>query len=225
MQDAGIQFGRSAGPVFLAASVPRTHALSTPEQEIEAGLIRSAVMALTHAVLGKRLLVWGGHPSITPIISLVARAQGIKVESWTRLYQSCHFSESQIRENRYFGNVVFTPDLGSPEASIIEMRRQMVSDLDFDAAVFLGGGQGVKAEFDLIRRSQPQTRIIPVASTGRAALDIFNAGDYPQRLKTDCNYSALFGDMFEVEAAGPIEPWACHPPDRPCHPSSRTGPG
>ncbi len=196
MQEDVESFAKPEGAVLLAASVPRLDARSTPEQENEAGRIRSAIMALAHAVLGHRRLVWGGHPTVTPIVALVAQAQGIDFQRWTCLYQSRHFASHLVRENRHFGNVAYTPDLGSLDSSIARMRAQMIADHRFEAAVFIGGGPGVRAEHDLLVGLQPEVRIIPVASTGRTARALFEAGDYPQRLATDTSYGALFRDLL-----------------------------
>ena len=45
----------------------------------------------------------------------------------------------------------------------------MIGSHNFDAAVFLGGMEGVETEYDLFRRVHPNRPAYPVASTGAAA--------------------------------------------------------
>jgi hypothetical protein len=45
----------------------------------------------------------------------------------------------------------------------------MIGARNFDAAVFLGGMEGVEIEYDIFRRLHPNKPAYPVASTGAAA--------------------------------------------------------
>jgi hypothetical protein len=49
----------------------------------------------------------------------------------------------------------------------------MISAHHFDAAVFLGGMEGVETEYDTFRRLHPNKPAYPVASAGAAARTLF----------------------------------------------------
>ena len=73
------------------------------------------------------------------------------------------------------------------------MREQMFSDFRFTAAVFIGGMDGIIEEFDLIKKMQPQAKLLPVVSTGGAVHDIAQRiGNFPTDLQDDLDYIALF---------------------------------
>jgi hypothetical protein len=163
-----------SGAIFLSASVP------DPKQPnfVTAGdpvAIASAVSALAYVTLGRRLLVWGGHPAITPMIHVVAKDLDIDYGSWVRLYQSNYFKDDFPKDNEHFKNVVYTDAIADKNgvrdrlASLLHMRERMFKDQQFDAAVFIGGMQGVFDEFDLFRQLQPDARRVPVLSAGGAA--------------------------------------------------------
>jgi hypothetical protein len=79
------------------------------------------------------------------------------------------------------------------------MREIMIHSEAFSAGVFIGGMEGVEVEFDMFRRAHPRARLIPVASTGGAALHIFNRS--PKRfdagLKDDYAYPSLFRRLLQ----------------------------
>ena len=54
--------------IFLSASVPDPKRGPDYAATSDSVAITSAVSALVHVTLGRRVLVWGGHPAITPMI-------------------------------------------------------------------------------------------------------------------------------------------------------------
>ena len=91
--------------IFLSASVP------DPKREPEFAAtsnsvaITSAVRALVHVTLGRRVLVWGGHPAITPMIKVVAEEMDVDYGKWVKLYQSLYFRDQFPQDNEQFENV------------------------------------------------------------------------------------------------------------------------
>ena len=79
--------------IFLSASVPDPKRGPEYAETADAVAITSAVSALVNVTLGRRLLVWGGHPAITPMIWVVAEAIGVDYGRWVRLYQSRYFED------------------------------------------------------------------------------------------------------------------------------------
>ena len=85
-----------------AASVPtrEPYSLDCRPQEIQA-----AINALAQVVLGRRKLVWGGHPAITPLLWSAAQAVGVEYTVAVELFQSKLFTKVLPAENKYFANV------------------------------------------------------------------------------------------------------------------------
>ena len=74
--------------IFLSASVPDPRRGPEYAQTADTVAITAAVSALVHVLLGRRLLVWGGHPAITPMVWGVAQGLGLDYGQWVKLYQS-----------------------------------------------------------------------------------------------------------------------------------------
>lgn len=186
-----------SGEIFLSASVPsparaegRYFATANPL------LIRLAVRELVRTVLGRKKLVWGGHPAITPIVWAICEDLGLDYGEWVILYQSRFFEELYPEENREFKNVIFVDaalgkdDVERRESSLRAMREAMLSRPGLDAGVFIGGMDGVEREFNVLRRWHPEAGVVPVAATGGAARELAQEiGDFEL---DDTNFRALF---------------------------------
>lgn len=180
--------------IFLSAGVPDPRRGPDYAATADTVAITAAVSALVHVVLGRRPLVWGGHPAITPMILVVADTIGVDYGQWVRLYQSRFFEDEFPEDNARFANVTFTDaTTGDREASLRHMREQMFTEVKFSAAVFIGGMGGIVDEYELIRSLQPKAKILPVTSTGGAALKVAEAiGGATPDLAEDRDYVALF---------------------------------
>ncbi|WP_228255392.1 SLOG domain-containing protein [Acinetobacter wuhouensis] len=97
--------------VFLSASIPLADRHPKYFDTADNTAIRDAVIALSRIVLPKAELVWGGHPSITPLIKLVLEKQQLKVEDRVTLYQSNFFSKFFPLENEYVEKIIRTDAL------------------------------------------------------------------------------------------------------------------
>jgi hypothetical protein len=74
------------------------------------------------------------------------------------------------------------------------MRRQMIGSEQFVAGVFIGGMEGVEDEYRLFRAAHPSVKALPVASTGAAALIIYERerASLPEDLLVDLAYPTMF---------------------------------
>ena len=182
------------GAIFLSAGVPDPKRGPQYASTADTVAIAAAVSALLHVTLGRRLLVWGGHPAITPMIWVVAEGFGLDYGGWVKLYQSRHFKDEFPEDNEQFGNVTYTDDIDHDrEKSLRTMRERMFTDHTFGAAVFIGGMGGIVDEFDLLRQLQPQAAALPIVSTGGAVLDIAKRmAPISQDLTEDMDYVTLF---------------------------------
>ena len=191
--------GEKSLNLFLSASVPvagRADGKYLATADIIA--IRDAVIALASVVLPRYHLIWGGHPSITPLLANVLRHSNKEVNSSVTVYQSGYFVKEFPKENKDVEHVVVTESLGERVSSLDLMRRRMVIENDFAAAVFIGGMDGVEDEYKMFVESHPEAKVFPMASTGAAALMLYdeNSDAFNERLKNDMAYASLFKDLL-----------------------------
>lgn len=180
--------------IFLSAGVPDPKRGPEYAKTADTVAITAAVSALVHVTLGRRLLVWGGQPAITPMIWAVAEGLGVEYGSWVKLYQSRHFEDGFPEDNERFQNVTYTDDVnGDRESSLRIMRERMFSDFNYTAAIFIGGMGGIVQEFELLMKLHPKVTALPILSTGGAVLEIAQRmGAVPPDLGDDLDYVALF---------------------------------
>lgn len=186
--------------IFLSAGVPDPRRGAQFAATADSVAITSAVSAIVSVTLGRRLLVWGGHPAITPMIWVVAHDIGIDYGSWVRLYQSRYFQDEFPQDNDKFHNVIYVNSVENDrEKSLLKMRERMFMENRFKAAVFIGGMGGVIDEFRLFKRLQTDGRIVPIASTGGAALQVASeVGLDRDDLANDLDYIALLHRQLDI---------------------------
>lgn len=188
--------------IFLSASVPvpgRGHYHETANPF----LIQCAVRELVISVIRTHRIVWGGHPSITPMIWSICEDLDVEYAKSVVLYQSRYFQDRFPEENARFGNVVYIdPVDGDREGSLAIMRETMLARSDLTAGVFVGGMEGIEAELKIFQRVHPNGRVVLVASPGGAARDVAArmAGSSVPGLD-DVDFARLF--HRELKIAGP----------------------
>ncbi|HET7228403.1 MAG TPA: hypothetical protein VFJ16_00230 [Longimicrobium sp.] len=177
--------------IFLSASVP-VPGRGRYYETADAFLIQVAVRELVTAVIRDFTLVWGGHPAITPMIWTICEDLGVEYANSVILYQSSYFENAFPEENERFANRVIVEAIPhNREASLLKLREQMLSRDDLHAAVFVGGMEGVEAEYDLFRHFHPERKIVAVGAPGGAAREL------AQRLAHhDAIYAVDFARLF-----------------------------
>jgi len=186
--------------IFLSASIPfkERHQKYFGTADIIA--IRDAVIALATVALPHHRLVWGGHPSITPIVYYVMERMGLNIQKHLTLYQSLFFEKDFPPDNNRFENIVFTENKGNLNDSLFLMRGRMMNENQFSAGVFIGGMDGVEIEFKLFTNTYPRAIVLPIASTGAASKIVFDEylteNRKNNRLLTDYGYMSLFQDLL-----------------------------
>lgn len=156
--------------IFLSASVPNIE--SPSYKTCDPVLIQAALRSFLFTVLGRKHLVFGGHPSISPLILAACEDLGIENQNAVTIFQSQYFSESFPDDNLQFANFIATPVGESLQASLDIMRNQMFSTYHYDGAVFIGGKEGIVAEYELFKQQCPQATILALKSPGGAAAEI-----------------------------------------------------
>lgn len=189
--------------IFLSASIPvqgRHDERYINTADVIA--IRDAVIAFASAILPKFHLVWGGHPSITPLIVNVVKHYGININENITLYQSRQYEGLFPVENNSIGNIILTAKGDNANESLYIMRHQMLSNHKYVAGVFIGGMNGVEDEYNMFKDLQPNAQLIPVASTGAAAKIIYEREKvelmFSDRLESDLAYFSLFKDLLGI---------------------------
>lgn len=187
--------------IFLSASVPDVRRDPRYHDTADRVAIRDAVRALVTVALPRMTLVWGGHPAITPLVRVVVESLGIGEQNRVRLFQSDYFRGRMPEDNATFEAVTVTPAVDDDEdASLDLMRRKMLASEGYAAGVFIGGMEGVEREYQMFREMHPDARVLPIASTGAAALLIFRRGEFafPAELETDLAYPSLFRRLLSI---------------------------
>lgn len=189
--------------IFLSAGVPDPSAKHfMGEGDIAA--ISASVSALLFVALGRRRIVWGGHPAITPMIWAYAEALHVDYGKWVTLYQSDFFKDDFPEENARFGNMITTRAVqGDREGSLNIMRHRMLSENDFQAAVFVGGMGGIFDEYRLFAELAPRATVLPIASTGGAAASLALEIHASSDLMNELDYVALLFNRLSID---PNEP-------------------
>lgn len=182
--------------IFLSASIPLPSRDAKYIETADIIAIRDAVIALTTVVLPHHRIIWGGHPSITPLIYYVMEKFDMNIQEHVKLYQSLWFKDIFPPDNNKFENIVFTKKEDSIPASIKLLREQMFLENEFSAAVFIGGMDGIEDEYRMFKEYHPEALLLPIASTG-AATKLVYENLFPQNLKNtrlekDYGYMSLF---------------------------------
>ncbi|HYW47447.1 MAG TPA: hypothetical protein VE959_31555 [Bryobacteraceae bacterium] len=189
--------------VFLSASNPLPHRHPKYLETADVAAIRDSIRAVVSVVVPRGQIVFGGHPATTPLIRLLVRGMTPNVRKNVILYQSLFFKPRFPPEVYGFEEVRFIDAVdGDLDASLTKMRGAMIGSHDFDAAVFLGGMEGVETEYDFFRRLHPGRPAYPVASTGAAARILFEKYS-PDRL--ELRLFRVLGRRREQERGGPDE--------------------
>jgi hypothetical protein len=116
------------------------------------------------------------------------------------LFQSLEFERVFPRDNALFPDLRLTGNIDNMRASMLGTER-------FSAAFFIGGMEGIEAEWGHVADSPMQRDIpmFPVASAGGASLILWErvgperyGEDGWRRLRTDYNYLPLFRRLLQL---------------------------
>jgi hypothetical protein len=187
------------GRIFLSASVP-VKGRGDFFDSANPFLIQFAVRELLTVCLGRRTIVWGGHPAITPMVWAVCESLGVQYATAVKLYQSRLFQDAFPEENLRFQNVNYVPAVGENLAeSLKRMRRAMLRGR-FEAGVFIGGMEGIFDEYEMFRELHPNAKIVALRAPGGAAMQLARR----LRQKNDgVDFARIFHRQLNVSAQEP----------------------
>lgn len=174
--------------VFLSASVPADRTEWKDRLDLN---VDEAVIMLARAVFAQGgRLVFGGHPSISPLVLTIASEYAPLRETsepMALIYQSEIFRDIiPVQTNMLmqlgYGEIVWTPvaegevrrkdpETGRQIAprSLTLMRETMISQSKPAAFVAAGGMEGIIEEVQLFRRLRPEAPVFALATTGGAS--------------------------------------------------------
>lgn len=160
--------------ILLSASFPSGERF----RPYEPGSISDAVVAIARGVLAADgRLVFGGHPTITPIVLLIASELGITrrvVVYQSELFLNQITPEVRALEQRGFGTIRWVkaraeaPAEGR-EKSLLLLRRLMLRESEPLGAFFVGGMEGITDEWRLTHEYSRAVLRFPIGRPGGAA--------------------------------------------------------
>jgi len=191
--------------IFLSASFPREDRDKTFFNSASPTQITSAITSISRAILmnGGRL-VFGGHPTVSPLILSVARNIQRNLnfkEKKVIIYQSEYFKDIiskhtlRLGEEGY-GEIKFTRESSSGiQESLRSMRDQMLTEVKFIAGIFIGGMEGIFDEFKLFREKFPKLPVYPISRPGGATKlileNLLSSYSDKEEIKDQLNHSDL----------------------------------
>lgn len=189
--------------LFLSASIPLPGRNPEYMDTADVLAIRDSIKAIVSTFLHNGLIVFGGHPAITPLIALLLRGMPPETKRRVILYQSLFFEKGFLDENDDFIDLRLTPAIqGDRDASLALMRSEMIRSQNFDAAIFVGGMEGIWNEYREFHNAHPDALCLPIASTGAAALELYRQIAADRRdLIYEITYPTLFRSLLnEIQA-------------------------
>lgn len=169
--------------IFLSASIPSADRNEKYYINTNPLDITDAIVALTRGILSRRgKIVFGGHPTISPLILSVAKdfISDFKKEEFPLIYifQSQIFEENISKFTKELlaldiGVIKWTKAKKDRAKSLKYMRKEMIKIIPLNAAIFIGGMEGIEEEYSLITKLYPNIPVYPIATTGGAAKKIF----------------------------------------------------
>jgi hypothetical protein len=176
-----------APAIFLSASVPGPSQPEYYEMGARPRTIESAVTALTTSVLARGgRLVFGGHPTISPMVALAAlqsRGPGPGGEPPVAIYQAEPYrnilpDETWTLFRTGVARIEWTPAVDGetvapgkppPQKSLARMRERMLEGEQPVAMVCIGGMKGIVDEFEMFQTRREGFPTIILAGTGGAS--------------------------------------------------------
>lgn len=188
--------------IFLSASVPDPEESGIPESNPL--LIHAAIRAFLALVLGRRHIVWGGHPSITPMVHAACKDLGLEYLDCVTLYQSLHFKDIFPTYNEHFDNVILVPEEADLQSSLRALREAMFNQNNLEAAVFIGGKRGVEDEYVLLHNIQPDTLLVPIHAPGGVAAELaLSSGYQPDADEYPTDFTSYLIEKLGVATSEP----------------------
>ena len=180
--------------IFLSASIP-IEGRGPYFHTADPYLIQCAVRDFATVVLGRRHIIFGGHPAITPLLWAVCEELGLDFIDNVTLYQSELFEGNYPLENIKFKNVIYINKCSDNiKENLFLMRNKMLSREQLESAVFIGGMDGILEEYMIFKKFHPNAKIVAVSSPGGASKELSSN----QKYYDSTNFTKLFYSELEI---------------------------
>lgn len=174
--------------IFLSASIPDLVTAEKFSDTINLPASRLAIKAFSQvcAELGMSFYC-GGHPGISPLI--YEACKDVNPDFDYAIYQSDFFRSADRLRMKFDDKVQWIDRIrGDKEENVLNLRKKMFElNPDTEYAVFIGGKAGVIEEAEMLIRLFHNIKLIPLATTGGASLEIFHKY---------CNNDAALANSF-----------------------------
>jgi len=187
--------------VLLSASVPYPGRNELYLKTANVIAIKSSIKALAQIFVPRSNIVFGSHPAITPLLYNMLRQMPEEFHTRIKPYVSRVFEGNFPPDLGKFIDIKYTENVGGDlDQSKDFLRQCMIRETDFDAAIFIGGMDGVEEEYDLFKSVHSDAPTYLIASTGGAALELYNKYEIQRKdLLTQRTYPKLFRQiMLEI---------------------------
>ncbi len=189
--------------VFLSASFPtgeRGEAFPASDPAAVADAVTATIRTIFDA---NGRLVFGGHPTITPLVLHVAGDRGYR--GGVDVYQSRWFrgevpQETLRLEQLGFGRIHWIPAAATLQESLRAMRTQMLRESKPVGAIFIGGMEGIRDEWEMFATLAPGRPRIALGAPGGASADLIAEASLPEKLRRELrspHYPALARRILE----------------------------
>lgn len=188
--------------MFLSASFPSKFRSPLYYDSAHPDEMTQAVVAAARAIFAERgRLTFGGHPTISPLVMMIAeeylptdlaerRTLARRGGSQVLIYQSRAFRKgipqsTAAMERLHLGKILWTPVSPSElhytkttsdptrfGKSLEVMRRRMLSQPRLAGAIFIGGMEGIEREAEVFRALNPKRRPYFIGAPGGAAKEL-----------------------------------------------------
>jgi len=152
------------GSIFLSVGVP---GFDSPFHDTcDRMLIQAALRTFLYTVLGRKHLVFGGHPSISPLILAVCEDLKVENKCAVTVYQSEFLDDGAPKVNSRFDRLVKVAAASTLESSLANMSEIMFRSHQFETAIFIGGDQATLEEHAKFKYLHPTAKVIALRSAG-----------------------------------------------------------
>lgn len=198
----------NSGTIFLSGSIPDPDRWEGAFDPLE---ITDAVVTFARACLTSNYrIVTAAHPTLAPLLLYVAAEFPPSDEPSIVVYQSLLFGNVLPTETRRFeaegvGQLVWTdahdgdrPEPGCWDASLKLMRGRMLRETDPQGAVFVGGMEGIRSEFDMFSTLHHDRPMLAVRRPGGEAATLISSEMQSALLDLDqeLTYPSLWREYF-----------------------------
>lgn len=154
--------------VFLSASFPEASRENESGPSYPSDIAAAAAATIEAVLRAKARLLFGGHPTISPIVLNIASM--LHAGPQVTVYQSEYFRPQLTQEVQRLvetegASMIFTPAGDDRRSSLEVLRREMLAE-PIDVAFFIGGMSGIGDEFSALRRRNKSLECLTYQAPG-----------------------------------------------------------